>query len=332
MSTYAIVIPPPPPFSSVKKPVFIRSVWANNLESEFSLIRSLIDRFPFISMDTEFPGVIYQSDIHDKNPIEHYNILKMNVDALKLIQVGITLTDAYGNLPDFGCNFGFIWEFNFRDFDVLHDDHAPSSIELLRDHGMDFKKTRARGADTTRFAELMMSSGLLCNDAVSYVTFHSAYDFGYLIKVLTGSQLPGVLTEFLGLLRVFFGERVYDVKHMIVFFPGLYGGLDRVADALMVNRLVGNSHQAGSDSLVTWHAFQKLKQVYLEDNEARTEKFGGVLFGLEMKPVNKVKIVELCQLRMMIVDFLGLFMMAMHLVMLGSQVHLSLNLARIGVF
>ncbi|KAL3379384.1 hypothetical protein AABB24_000210, partial [Solanum stoloniferum] len=274
MSFSAIVIPPPPPFAAVKKPVFIRSVWANNLESEFSLIRSLVDRFPFVSMDTEFPGVIYRSDIRAKNPIELYNNLKLNVDALKLIQVGITLTDVYGNLPDFGCGFGFIWEFNFRDFDVLHDDHAPDSIELLRDHGLDFKKTRARGADTTRFAELMLSSGLLCNDAVSYVTFHSAYDFGYLIKVLTGCKLPGVLTEFLKLLKVFFGEKVYDVKYMMMFFPYLHGGLDRVAETLMLNRLVGNSHQAGSDSLLTWHVFQKVKQVYLEDNEARTEKFG----------------------------------------------------------
>lgn len=44
--------------------------------------------------------------------------------------------------------------------------------------------------------------------------------------------------------------------------------------------------------------------------------------------VNELKFLELCHIGTMIVDFLSLFMRAMHLVMLGSQVHLSLNLAR----
>ena len=70
------------------------------------------------------------------------------------------------------------------------------------------------------------------------------------------------------------------MKYMIRYCNGLYGGLESVASILNVSRTAGKSHQAASDSLLTWHAFQKMLPMYFSNNEAKNH--AGMIFGLEV--------------------------------------------------
>ena len=256
--------------------IMIREVWNNNLLEEFALIREIVDKYPFIAMDTEFPGVVLKPvETFKYNNDLNYRTLKENVDLLKLIQLGLTFSDEDGNLPTCGTDKFCIWQFNFREFNIGEDIYASESIELLRQCGIDFKKNVEKGIDVVRFGELMMSSGIVLNDSISWITFHGGYDFGYLVKLLTCKELPLRQADFFKMLFVYF-PTVYDIKYLMTFCNGLFGGLNRLAELMGVER-VGICHQAGSDSLLTLGSFWKLKERYFPGS---TDKYTGVLYGL----------------------------------------------------
>jgi CCR4-NOT transcription complex subunit 7/8 len=259
----------------------IRQVWASNLEEEFERIRSAKEQYRYVSMDTEFPGEIHTTSskkYFELSPLERYEGIKANVNALHLIQVGLAFATA-----DSRPSLAF--EINLREFDPRVHPHARDSVAFLADSGIDFARNRADGVDARDFASLLMGSGLVCpgdgdDSDVTWVTFHPAYDFGYLVRLLTGRHLPDTLPEFLRLVRVFFGDEVYDVKHIASRCRHrLPGSLDGLADELGVKREAGRSHQAGSDSAVTWGAFRRIRDKYFVKEGVRG--FAGVLHGLE---------------------------------------------------
>lgn len=156
----------------------IREVWSHNLESEFSLIRDLIDDFPFVAMDTEFPGVTIRVLFPTPVTLSHlnYQTLRANVDLLHMIQLGLAFSDENGTLPVIEGRPS-VWQFNFREFDLEKDIFDPESIKLLNDHGIDLYKHHTYGVDAGQFAELFMSSGVVLNDSVVWITFHGGYGF-----------------------------------------------------------------------------------------------------------------------------------------------------------
>ncbi|WFD39148.1 CCR4-NOT core DEDD RNase subunit [Malassezia japonica] len=235
-------------------------------------LRSAIENYPYVAMDTEFPGIVARPIGNFRGSTDyHYQTLRCNVDLLRLIQIGITVCDEQGNLPPDTCT----WQFNFH-FDVNNDMCAPDSLELLTKAGLDFDRHLHFGIDHEHFGEMLITSGLALFEDVKWISFHSGYDFGYLLKLVTCLPLPSHEYEFFELLHQWF-PCVYDIKYLMRSCKTLKGGLQDVADDLQVSR-IGQQHQAGSDSLLTASTFFKLRDRFF-DGSIDDEKHLGCLYG-----------------------------------------------------
>ena len=263
----------------------IRDVYADNLEQEMRDIMKIVEDYPFVAIDTEFPGVVAKPVCSYQQPEYKYRTVKCNVDVLNIIQLGISFYDANGNRKPGVCT----WQFNFK-FDLDNEIHAKDSIDLLKRSGINFKAHAERGIDANKFGALLIASGLVLTEEVCWISFHGSYDYAYLVKVLMGGQhdnsgnydqdlesLPKSEADFFELYKLFFPNS-FDLKYIMRSCVGLMGGLEQLASDLKVKR-IGPQHQAGSDSLLTAAAFFAMRDDFFE-GEFNEEKFMGVLYGL----------------------------------------------------
>lgn len=211
----------------------------------------------------------------------HYQTLRCNVDLLKLIQLGITLWSEDGELPPAHLDTPFdrhqysnklamcpcTWTFNFKF--SLHDDmSSEASIDMLKKAGVDFEKCAVMGIDPKAFGARLIDSGLVLQDNVTWLSFHSGYDFGYLVKLMYPALMPKDDEEYLEFVKIWF-RKIYDIKYLlrytqqrarngtthqqavdIVTALGQRSGLQDLADELGCPR-EGQQHTAGSDAWLT---------------------------------------------------------------------------------
>jgi len=197
--------------------------------------------------------------------------VKKNVDSLKLIQVGVTICDHEGKYPSDVAT----WQFNLK-FDLNLDKYSSESIALLTNSGINFELLAHKGIPIEKFGEYIITSGLLLNEDLYWISFHGVYDFAYLLKVITGLPLPETENLFFEQLKLYF-PHYYDIRYLVRYTDNLRGSLSKLGQELNVNR-IGIQHQAGSDSIITSEIFFKLKAEYFSDDIIRGDK--NILFGM----------------------------------------------------
>lgn len=295
----------------------VREVWKHNLDEEFELLRQVIMKHPYVSMDTEFPGIVARpiGNFAGSKAEYHYQTLRCNVDILKPIQIGMTLWNADGDLPPQQLDPSLkqnsryqyqnnlmpcpcTWVFNFE-FNLDEDMYAESSIELLKSSGVDFQRHFEMGVSHAAFGSLLTTSGLAMMPNVNWLSFHSGYDYGYLIKLLTDNALPKEQHDFFELVSIFF-PRLWDIKFLlrhaqrmksshalnapgtrILDSLGAKSGLQDLAEELGCQR-VGTAHNAGSDAWLTGSVFWAMRNKIFDGS--LDEALADQIYGLHGVP------------------------------------------------
>ena len=257
---------------ALNKQAGIIEVYEDNFIEEIKNLSSLLDEYNYIGMDTEFPGTVFFAENMSED--FYYKALKKNVDKLKLIQLGITLTNEKGEYPN---NYPYhTWQFNLE-FDKNTEMFKANSINLLEECGINFGKLKKKGIKHNIFAQYFMISNLVLNPDICWVSFQGSYDFGYLLKLLLNMDLPQREDEFINMLNLYF-INYYDIRIFTKGNDNYYGGLNKIAEQLGVKR-EGQIHQAGSDSAVTIKVFFKLKQNGVINNK-KLKELKNVLYGI----------------------------------------------------
>lgn len=189
------------------------------------------------------------------------------------------------------------WQFNFQ-FSLTEDMYNQESINFLNDAGLDLDAHEKNGIDPRTFGATLIASGMTFEDDVRWISFHSGYDFAYLVKLMLCKPLPEDEAEYRRFLSLYFPS-IYDIKYMIKHAQrtqtvndlplspvavttlnnlGTKGSLQDLADELGIKR-IGVPHQAGSDSLLTGKVFWEAKKEIF-NGTIDDDKYLGHVWGL----------------------------------------------------
>ena len=118
---------------------------------------------------------------------------------------------------------------------IRKDKHLSEAISLLKNSGINFELLKSKGIDHDLFAEILISSGVVLNEDIKWISFHGGFDFAYLLKLINPDALLQTEKNFYSDLSRYF-PRFYDIKYLIKDFDHLKDdGLNKLATDICVD-------------------------------------------------------------------------------------------------
>lgn len=191
----------------------IKEVWSYNVEPEFNALRSFVNDKTarvFLLIHQEIPGVVARPVGTFKTSADyHFQTLRSNLDLLNIIQMSFCAVKVVNN----EVSNSVIWQFNFL-YDVTKEMYNEEHLLMLAlTSQINFALHMSQGISHFNFAELMVDSGLLLDPSVNWLSYHSGYDLGFFISLLTNDLLPNDEADFSWWCDKYFPS-LYDLKHI----------------------------------------------------------------------------------------------------------------------
>ncbi|XBW35410.1 hypothetical protein QEN19_000976 [Hanseniaspora menglaensis] len=189
----------------------VKDVVKNNFYKEFSSIRELVTKYNVVSINVESAGTLARPIGKFRGKRDYvYQTIKVNVDLFNVFKIGISLCDQFGNKPE---GIFSTWQLHFQ-VDP-ETEMVPSEFLDFLDAASTIPETSASelkntGINLVELAVLLTDSGLLMNNNVTWISHSGAYDFAYLLRLVSNKPLPSTRELFLSELDKFF-PNYYDL-------------------------------------------------------------------------------------------------------------------------
>jgi len=177
----------------------IVDVYNDNLLKSLKRIKKLTKKFNYISIDFTHPGILVSCG---KRP--EWDRIHTNVSLTNPIQMCFNLTNENNE-------FGGIFRFNLH-FSLAHEMFSEDNVQKLK-KTISFELLEDKGIDRDCLGERLISSGLLLNKNIYWLSYQSGHNYATMLQLLRANMIPYDENDFFKLVNIYF-PNLYDIRYI----------------------------------------------------------------------------------------------------------------------